>query len=225
MGRFSGLAPEQLVVLSFDCMGGATENTKAWLQHLIDALAAVSPEHRSVVAARVWSSVSVSLQKSLALNALQFRNGKLEAPARAVGQPGNPAQPARKQTRKRRNTSRPSSSAGSQPERSEQPASETGSDSEWHPPKSQQPAQALRGEPRGQTQHGVAVLVLPRQPQGGRRRVRDDLVSDLEPGPCWGIAPRGDARRSRIGSWQLLGETELEHTHTHTHKHFDCGDA
>jgi hypothetical protein len=174
MGRFSGLSPEQLVVLSFDCMGGATENTKAWLQHLIDALAAVSPEHRSVVAARVWSSVSVSLQKSLALNALQFRNGKLEAPARAVGQPGNPDQPTRKQTRKRRNTSRPSSSAGSQPERSEQPASETGSDSEWHPPKSQQPAQALRGEPRGadaarSSRAGTTQAASGRSPPGSRR--------------------------------------------------------
>lgn len=86
LGRFSGIASSQLAVLSFDCMGGMTGNTADWISDLIDALADVSPEPKHVIAARVWSFISVALQKSLANNALSFRNGKLESPAHAVGQ-------------------------------------------------------------------------------------------------------------------------------------------
>ena len=85
-GRFAGILREQLTILSFDCMGGMTDETKEWLQHLIKALAAADPStFRSTIASRVWSQVSVSLQSSLACNALAFRNGKLQGPARKVG--------------------------------------------------------------------------------------------------------------------------------------------
>jgi hypothetical protein len=85
-GRFAGILREQLTILSFDCMGGMTTETKEWLQHLIKALAAAEPStFRSTIASRVWSRVSVSLQSSLARNALAFRNGKLQGPARKVG--------------------------------------------------------------------------------------------------------------------------------------------
>jgi len=72
-------------VLSFDCMGGMTGETKVWLQHIINALAAADPTPRSVIAGRVWSRVSIALQKSIAANALAYRNAKLEDPARVVG--------------------------------------------------------------------------------------------------------------------------------------------
>ena len=63
-----------------------TDETKEWLQHLIKALAAAEPStFRSTIASRVWSRVSVSLQSSLARNALAFRNGRLQGPARKVG--------------------------------------------------------------------------------------------------------------------------------------------
>ena len=63
-----------------------TDEKKEWLQHLIKALAAADPStFRSTIASRVWSQVSVSLQSSLACNALAFRNGKLQGPARKVG--------------------------------------------------------------------------------------------------------------------------------------------
>ena len=85
-GRFVGLKPDQLTILSFDCMGGMTKATKQWLQTLIEAIADADPSVApSVIASRVWSSVSVSLQSSLAQNALLFCNRLLQ-PARVVGQ-------------------------------------------------------------------------------------------------------------------------------------------
>ena len=86
-GRFIGIKTYWLVVLSFCFLGGMTKETEFWLQHLINALAAVSTVPRSVIAARVWSIVSVALQKSMAQNALTFRNGRVKRPARRVGQP------------------------------------------------------------------------------------------------------------------------------------------
>ena len=87
-GRFEGIADDQLTILSFDCMGGMSPTTKEWLQALIHALSDADPSvPQSVIASRVWCSISVSLQTSLAQNALQFFNAKLLPPARMVGAP------------------------------------------------------------------------------------------------------------------------------------------
>ena len=84
--RFRGITKKQLVILSFDAMGGMTKETEEWFRHLITLLAGADlTTPPSVVARRTWSRLSVSLQTSIAVNALSFRNGKLLKPSRRVG--------------------------------------------------------------------------------------------------------------------------------------------
>ena len=124
--RFKGLEDDHLAILSFDCMGGMTKETEEWMQHLINALAAADPEtHPSVIAKRVWSRVAVGLQTSLAVNALAFRYGKLEEPARVVGC-GTEGSAARKRTRNQgggaaaKRQKRRAAGGGAEPEEQEQ---------------------------------------------------------------------------------------------------------
>ena len=85
-GRFVGIRKGQFVVPSFDQMGGCTEETKDWILHVINAIAVAEPAtHRSVIARRVWGTVVTALMRSVAANALEFRNGKLLPPSRKVG--------------------------------------------------------------------------------------------------------------------------------------------
>ena len=85
-GRFVGIKKGQFVVPSFDQMGGCTKETKDWILHLINAIAVAEPDtRRSVIARRVWGTVVSALMRSVAANALEFRNGKLLPPSRNVG--------------------------------------------------------------------------------------------------------------------------------------------
>jgi hypothetical protein len=85
-GRFDGLTKKQLVVPSYDAMGGCTEETKEFTLLIIKAVAAAFPDvHPAVIARRVWSTISCALIRSIAVNALDYRNGKLLAPSRSVG--------------------------------------------------------------------------------------------------------------------------------------------
>jgi len=85
-GRFEGLTEEQLIVLSYDIMGGCTGETEACTLQLTKAIAAANPGvHYSVIAGRVRAAINCSLIRSMAANALDFRNGKLLPPSRSVG--------------------------------------------------------------------------------------------------------------------------------------------
>ena len=120
-GRFVGIKEHQLTILSFDCMGGMTADTKVWLRDLIDALCdADRTVNRGVIAGRVWSSVSTSLQRSLAYNAL-LANGRLLPPAREVGQPAAPSQGSSQGSASVPSLPRPELAAGSQPSARQRP--------------------------------------------------------------------------------------------------------
>ena len=85
-GRFAGLSKKQLVVPSYDAMGGCSGETQAFTLHIIKAVAAASPDvHPAATARRVRAVISCALIRSIAVNALDFRNGKILPPSRSVG--------------------------------------------------------------------------------------------------------------------------------------------
>ena len=85
-GRFTGLSCDQLVVPSYDAMGGCSKETEGFTLHIIQAVAAAFPDvHPGAIARRVRATISCALIRSIAVNALDYRNGKLRAPSRSVG--------------------------------------------------------------------------------------------------------------------------------------------
>jgi hypothetical protein len=68
-------------------VGGATANTRKFLLLLIKAIAAESDEPLSVIANRIHSRMSVSIVKSIAINALTARGRLLPATGSRGSQP------------------------------------------------------------------------------------------------------------------------------------------
>jgi hypothetical protein len=85
-GRFEGLKDGQLVVPSYDAMGGCSKETEVFTLHLIKAVAAANTEDSFATTSRfVWTAISCALIRAIAANALDFRVGKLLEPSRKVG--------------------------------------------------------------------------------------------------------------------------------------------
>jgi hypothetical protein len=74
------------VVPSYDAMGGCSEETEGFTLHIIQAVAAAFPDvPPAAIARRVRAAISCALIRSIAVNALDYRNGKLRSPSRSVG--------------------------------------------------------------------------------------------------------------------------------------------
>ena len=85
-GRFEGLTRDKLVVPSYDAMGGYSKETEVFTLHIIKAVAAAFPGVPfAATARRVRAIISCALMRSIALNSLDYRNGKLLPPSRSVG--------------------------------------------------------------------------------------------------------------------------------------------
>jgi hypothetical protein len=87
--RFTGIQGKQLIVPSWDAMGGATEETEKFLQIVNQSIAAGSSESFAVIANRTRCRIAIALYNSIAFNALASRNLLLPAARRAA--PGRPA--------------------------------------------------------------------------------------------------------------------------------------
>ena len=182
--RFNGIERKQLVILSFDAMGGMTKETEDWIRHLIKLLAGADPSTpASIVARRTWSRIAVSLQTSIAVNALSFFNGKLLPPSRAPGQsqrqvtqpqPSSQAQNQAPAQSLVQSTSRPSSQPqpSQQAARQDQQAAQTQTPGERGLSRSRPRAQLRRPSGSSQT-HDLSSQALG---EGSRKRGRGDSV-------------------------------------------------
>ena len=79
--RFPRLdVPSQLRVAAFDVRGGISTGTYAYFQEIIARESASKPSTpKSVIANRVYSRFSVSVQRSIANNIMEFRYGQVPA--------------------------------------------------------------------------------------------------------------------------------------------------
>ena len=82
--RFTGIQEKQLIIPSWDAMGGATEETEEFLQIVNQSIAAGSSEPYSVIANRTRCRIAISLYNSIAFNALSSRNKLLPASRRTA---------------------------------------------------------------------------------------------------------------------------------------------
>jgi hypothetical protein len=82
--RFTGILEKQLIVPSWDAMGGATEETDKFLQIVNQSVAAGSSESFGVIANRTRCRIATSLYSSIAFNALASCNKLLPAARRAI---------------------------------------------------------------------------------------------------------------------------------------------
>jgi hypothetical protein len=83
--RFTGILEKQLIVPSWDAMGGATEETEVtdkFLQIVNQSVAAGSSESFGVIANRTRCKIATSLYSSIAFNALASSNKLLPAARR-----------------------------------------------------------------------------------------------------------------------------------------------
>ena len=72
--------PSQLRVAAFDVRGGISTGTYAYFQEIIARESASKPSTpKSVIANRVYSRFSVSVQRSIANNIMEFRYGQVPA--------------------------------------------------------------------------------------------------------------------------------------------------
>jgi hypothetical protein len=82
--RFTGIQEKQLIVPSWDAMGGATMETEKFLQIVNQSIAAGSSESFGVIANRTRCRIAISLYSSIAFNALASSNKLLPAARRVV---------------------------------------------------------------------------------------------------------------------------------------------
>jgi hypothetical protein len=82
--RFTGIQEKQLIVPSWDAMGGATKETEKFLQIVNQSIAAGSSESFGVIANRTRCRIAISLYSSIAFNALASSNKLLPAARRVI---------------------------------------------------------------------------------------------------------------------------------------------
>ena len=83
--RFTGIQEKQLIVPSWDAMGGETEETEKFLQIVNQSIAAGSSESFGVIVNRTRCRIATALYNSIAFNSLASRGRLLPAARRAGG--------------------------------------------------------------------------------------------------------------------------------------------
>ena len=181
-GRFEGIKKGQLVTPSYDAMGGCTKETEEFTLHIIKAVAAASPDvPYAVTARRVRATISCALIRSIAVNALDFRNGKLAAPSRSVGglsQASGPQVPASQSRRTRTKATRSQSQSQSRSQ-----SSETAQASEAAAPLQRKRARKTSDGPSSSQQaRGLLTMALASAARGSLSPDAQDVSARVEGG-------------------------------------------